>query len=113
MDSIEPHRPSRNNRFDPVAEPFLQQSGLPFAEVLSGETIERVFAQHDGLFAEDDIYSTPLVLWAFLAQVLHGSKGAACAAAVADIATYLLSASGGVAAYLRVTPETIAEPEPS
>ena len=85
MDSIEPHRPSRNNRFDTVVEPFLRQSGLPFAEVLSGETIERAFAQQDGLFAEDDSFSTPLVLWAFLARVLRGGgKGAACAAAVAD-----------------------------
>jgi hypothetical protein len=48
------------------------------------------------LFAEDDIYSTPLVLWAFLAQVLRGGKGAACAAAVADIATYLLQTGGRV-----------------
>ena len=89
MYSRETHRSPRNSRFDPVADPFLQQPGLPFAQVLNSQTIERVFARHDGLFAEDDIYSTPLVLWAFLAQVLHGGKGAACAAAVADIATYL------------------------
>ena len=36
------------------------------------------------------------MLWAFLAQVLHGGKGAACAAAVADIATYLLQTGGCV-----------------
>ena len=101
MVSIEPPRHLRNSRFDTVAEPFLQQSGLPFAEVLSGETIERVFARHDGLFAGDDIYSTPLVLWAFLAQVLHGGKGAACAAAVADIATYLSAGGGPPAEWLR------------
>jgi putative transposase len=90
----EPCRNPRTNRFDTVAAPFLQRSGLPFAEVLTGESIERVFAQHDGLFAEKDIYSTPIVLWAFLAQVLRGGKGAACAAAVADIATCLEQTGG-------------------
>lgn len=87
-------RSLRKNRFHIVAEPFLQRSGLPFAEILTGETIERVFTQHNGLFAEKDIFSTPIVLWAFLAQVLRGGKGAACAAAVADIATYLQQTGG-------------------
>lgn len=79
----------QKNSFDVVVRPFLERAGLPFAEVLTTPLIERVFARHGGLFAEDDIYSTPLVLWAFLAQVLHGGKSGACAAAVADIATYL------------------------
>jgi hypothetical protein len=96
MYSRKTRRSPRKNRFDTVAEPFLQQSGLPFAGVLTGETIERAFAQHDGLFAADDIYSTPIVLWAFLAQVLRGGKGAACAAAVADIATYMQQTDGRV-----------------
>jgi hypothetical protein len=96
MYSRKARRSPRNSRFDSVVEPFLQQSGLPFAEVLTGETIERAFAEHDGLFAEDAIYSTPIVLWAFLAQVLRGGKGAACAAAVADIATYLQQTDGRV-----------------
>jgi hypothetical protein len=34
------------------------------------------------LFGQDDIYSTQIVLWAFLAQVLRDGKGAACASAV-------------------------------
>ena len=62
--------------------------------MLTSATIERAFAQHDGLFAEDDIFSTPIVLWAFLAQVLRGGKGAASAAAVADIATYMQQTGG-------------------
>src|SRR3972149_12221039 len=81
--------------FDTIAEPFLQQPGLPFAEVLTGEAIERAFAQHDALFAPKDIFCTSIVLWAFLAQVLRGGKGAAWAAAVADIATYLQQTGGG------------------
>jgi 3',5'-cyclic AMP phosphodiesterase CpdA len=74
--------------FDDLLRPFLQQPGLPFADVLSAQTIEQVFAQRDALFATGAVFSTPLVLWAFLAQVLRDGKGAACAAAVADIATY-------------------------
>jgi len=94
MYSLELDGRPRNHGFDAVAEPFLQQSGLPFAEVLTGAAIERAFARHDALFAEDDIFCTSIVLWAFLAQVLRGGKGAACAAAVADIATYRQQTGG-------------------
>jgi hypothetical protein len=74
--------------FDAVARPFLQQDGLPFAQVLGADTIGRAFAEEGALFAQDEIFSTPVVLWAFLAQALKDGKGAACAAAVADIVTY-------------------------
>jgi len=96
MYSVETHRSPGNNGFDTIAEPFLQQPGLPFAEVLTGEAIARAFAQHDALFAPKDIFCTSIVLWAFLAQVLRGGKGAACAAAVADIATYMQQTGGRV-----------------
>jgi putative transposase len=79
---------SDNRSFQTVVEPFLQEAGLPFAQVLSAQDIEEAFGDHDGLFGQDDIYATQIVLWAFLAQVLRDGKGAACAAAVADIATY-------------------------
>lgn len=75
--------------FEDVFRPFLQRPGLPFADVLGAEHIEQTFRRHDALFANDAIFSTPIVLWAFLAQVLRDGKGAACAAAVADIATYM------------------------
>ena len=78
-----------NVRFQDVLEPFLQQPGLPFADVLDAETVEEVFRRHGALFATDGIFSTPVVLSAFLAQVLRDGKGAACSAAVADIATYM------------------------
>ena len=78
----------RKNRFHVVAEPFLQEPGLPFAQVLTTEAIEQAFTRNGALFAQDDVFSTQIVLWAFLAQVLRGGKGGACAAAVADIATY-------------------------
>ncbi len=82
--------------FQNALAPFLQQPGLPFAEVLSAEAVEHAFAQRDALFATDAVFSTPVVLWAFLAQVLRDGKGAACAAAVADVATYQLQTGQAV-----------------
>jgi len=84
-----PHR-RHKNEFDSVADPFMQSDGLPFSDVLNAEWIQRVFREEDGLFAQEDIFSTEIVIWAFLAQTLRDGKGSACAAAVADIATYLL-----------------------
>lgn len=78
-----------NARFQNVLNSFQQSPGLGFADVLDARTIEEVFRQHDGLFGEEMIYSTEVVLWAFLGQVLQDGKGAACSAAVAAIATYL------------------------
>jgi hypothetical protein len=78
------------NRFDVVAEAFRRKEGLPFADVLTAESIQRIFREENALFGEDDLFSTDIVLWAFLAQTLRDGKGAACAAAVADIATYML-----------------------
>jgi len=83
-----------NAGFQDAVAPFLRQPGLPFADVLSAEAIQQVFAERDALFATDAIFSTPLVLWAFLAQALRDGKGAACAAAVADIATYRQQTGG-------------------
>jgi putative transposase len=96
MNIINADRGNPKNRFDSVSQPFLQQPGLPFAHVLRAEAVEQAFAREDAMFAQDDIFSTQTVLWAFLAQVLRGGKGGACAAAVADIATYMQQ-TGGVA----------------
>jgi len=85
---------TRNGHFHAVAEPFLQQEGLPFAEVLDANTIQQAFQQRDALFAQDEIFSTQIVLWAFLAQTLRDGKGAACSKAVSDIATYRVQTGG-------------------
>ena len=71
-----------NAGFQDILEPFLQQPGLPFAEVLSADAVEGASAARYALFATDAVSSTPIVLWAFLAQVLRDGNGAACAAAV-------------------------------
>jgi hypothetical protein len=81
---------SDQNTFHAVAEPFLRGEGLPFADVLDAGLIQRIFREEDALFGQDDLFSTDIVLWAFLAQTLRDGKGAACSSAVADIATYML-----------------------
>lgn len=73
-----------------IASAFLQESGLPFASVLNAEAIHRAFREEGALFGQGDVFSTEVVLWAFLAQMLRDGKGVACAVAVADIAIYLL-----------------------
>jgi putative transposase len=85
-----PHRGSSS--FRQIAEAFLAQDGLPFADVLSSEQIERAFARHDGLFGQHGVYSTAIVLWAFLSQVLRDGKEASCQSAVARIASHCLHA---------------------
>ena len=90
MTTVAAHRTNCKSGFDAVAAPFLQDEGLPFADVLDAESIQRVFREEDALFGQDDIFSTDIVLWAFLAQTLRDGKGAACSAAVADIMTYML-----------------------
>jgi putative transposase len=82
--------------FHQVATPFLDQPGLPFADALSAADIQQAFAERNALFATHATFSTLIVLWAFLAQALKDGKDAACAAAVADIATYMQQIGGPV-----------------
>ena len=77
--------------FQKIVDGFLLQPGLPFADVLSSEKINRIFRKHGGLFGKDDIYNTATVLWAFLGQVLRDGKEAACHAAVAGIISFCLA----------------------
>lgn len=71
-----------------VVEAFLAEPGLPFASILSAERIERVFAKHGNLFGMRHVYSTAIVLWSFLSQVLRDGKEASCQAAVARVVSY-------------------------
>ncbi|MFV0442099.1 MAG: IS4/IS5 family transposase, partial [Planctomycetaceae bacterium] len=82
--------------FRQVVAGFLLRPGLPFAEVLSAERIERLFARHGNLFGVGTIYSTVVTLWAFLGQVLRDGKEASCQSAVARIASYQLQTGGDV-----------------
>jgi putative transposase len=69
---------------------FLQHDGLPFADLLSEETVQQI-ANEAGLpSVEEDandgvFFTTALTLWAFLSQVLYREEQRSCAAAVARV----------------------------
>jgi hypothetical protein len=90
MSTVAKSQAAVKNRFALIADPFLQAGGLPFAGVLDADSIQQAFRQENALFGQKDLFSTEVVLWAFLAQTLRDGKGVACSAAVADIATYRL-----------------------
>jgi hypothetical protein len=79
---------SDSSRFQRIVDVFLAQPGLPFAGVLSAERIERIFAQHGNLFGVGAIYSTAVMVWSFLGQVLRDGKEASCQSAVARVVSY-------------------------
>ena len=84
-----PNSPRRGRfSFGQVVDAFLSGPGLPFATVLSAERIERVFAQFGSLFGAHGVYSTAVMVWSFLSQVLRDGKEASCQAAVARVASY-------------------------
>ena len=84
-----PNSPNhRRNSFQKIAAAFLAQPGLPFSHLLSAERIEHVFAKHGGLFGWYGIYSTAIMTWSFLSQVLRDGKEASCQSAVARIVSY-------------------------
>jgi putative transposase len=81
--------------FRRVADVFLAQPGLPFAQVLSAERIGRVFIKHGNLFG-GMVYTTAVVVWTFLRQVLGDGKESSCQAAVARIAVHQQQTGGAV-----------------
>jgi hypothetical protein len=68
MASLTTQPTASKNDCSVIADSFGNEPGLPFARVLDGESIERVFREENALFGQDGIYSTQVVLWAFLAQ---------------------------------------------
>ncbi len=110
---------SVQHRFCLIQASFLQSEGLPFADVLSEEEIEGAFADAGVDFAQEDdeIYTPPLTLWAFLSQVLHKAEQRSCMAAVSRILVLLVAlgrepCSKNTGAYCRARaklPETVIE----
>ena len=74
--------------FQKVTDAFLSDSGLPFARILSAERIQQVFQKHGCSFGLHGIYTTAIVVWSFLSQVLRDGKEASCQSAVARIVSY-------------------------
>lgn len=95
-------------RFGVVLSSFLQQPGLAFAGALPEERIQAAFDAEGVAFAqeEDEIYTPPLALWAFLSQMLFKGEQRSCVAAVARVVVLLASLgqkppSGNTGAYCR------------
>ncbi len=89
MSELIPNSPRRDSRsFQKIVDAFLGGTGLPFAGVLLSERIERVFQKHGCLFGLHGVYTTAIMVWSFLSQVLRGGKEASCQAAVARVVSY-------------------------
>ena len=58
MNSVTPKSLADNANFQNVVEPFLEQPGLPFAEILAAKDMQHAFAERDALFATDAVFST-------------------------------------------------------
>ena len=86
-------RTSLPRRFRLVLLSVLQAGGLPFSKVLSEEEIQDAFDEQGVSFAqeEDDVYTPPLTLWAFLSQVLHKAEQRSCLAAVSRVIVLLVA----------------------
>lgn len=67
---------------------FLQEGDLPFARVLSDETIEPALKAIDSAW-KDRVYTPLVTLWVFLSQVLSADHS--CRAAVARLIAHRLS----------------------
>jgi putative transposase len=77
--------------FDLVRRSLLQAPGLPFADTLSAEQIQRAFDAEDVHFGDDDdqaVYTPPVTLWAMLSQMLFTAEQRSCVAAVVRVAAF-------------------------
>jgi hypothetical protein len=97
---------SPTTSFQAALAPFLQDQGLPFAEILTAQDIQQACAAEGVCFgsAARSIFTPALVIWAFLSQVL--SKDKSCRAAVLRILVVLVALERGpcaldTAAYCR------------
>jgi putative transposase len=84
-----------SGRFQNVVDAFLSAPGLPFAGILSAARIDRIFAKHGGLFGWQGVYTTAIMVWSFLSQVLRDGKEASCQAAVARVVSHCEQAGLG------------------
>ena len=85
------HCPRPCPQFAQALAPFVTEPGLPFANVLPAETVERAFAEEGVRFGatKKSVFTPALTLWAFLSQVVHEAKS--CHAAVLRVAALLIA----------------------
>lgn len=78
----------RNAGFHKIVDAFFASEALPFSKILSAERIQRCFDKHRCSFGLHGVYTTAIMLWSFLGQVLRDGKEASCQAAVARVVSY-------------------------
>jgi putative transposase len=86
--------PASSTRCATVLTSFLQHDGLPFADLLPEEDIQRAFDEAGASFAQDEpdgVYTPAVTLWAFLSQVLFKGEQRSCLAAVSRIVVLLVA----------------------
>lgn len=85
-------------RFRLILASFLQRSDLPFADVISEESIQTAFDDEGISFGhdEDAVYTPAITLWAFLSQVLFKDEHRSCVAAVARVVVLLVALERGL-----------------
>lgn len=85
--------PDFTKSFRLITAPFLQESGLPFADVLTEAHVREAFAEAGVRFGETSnaVYTPALTLWAFLAQGLNAGELRSCTAAVAKVIVLLVT----------------------
>jgi hypothetical protein len=79
---------SQSRQIDCLRRQFAQGDGLPFADVLSAETIEGAL-RAEGACWREKVLTPVRVLWAFLSQVLD--PDGSCRAAVARLIAWLIA----------------------
>ena len=84
-------------RFRLILASFLQRPGLPFADALPEDAVEKAFDDEDVSFGDDQdaIYTQEITLWAFLSQVLFKEEQRSCVAAIARIGVLLAALERG------------------
>jgi len=100
--SLHPH----TVQFDQAFAPFLNDPGLPFANVLPAAEVEQAFVDAGVNFGNSkrSVFTPILTLWAFLSQVVDSTKS--CSAAVLRVSILLgalgsNSCSSNTSAYCR------------
>jgi hypothetical protein len=85
-----PHgHPGRHARqIETLRIQFAQAEGLPFADVLTADRLDRALREEKATWREA-VYTPALILWAFLGQVV--SPDGSCRAAVARVLAWLVS----------------------
>lgn len=83
-----PTRSQTRRQIRTLRNHFAQHDGLPFADVLPAERIERILREEHVVW-DEKVFTPLLTLWAFLSQVISPLK--CCRAAVARLMAWLVA----------------------